>query len=80
MTSGLAEQFGPFDRAWVNTAHQGQLPRIAAEEARRAVEEKLDPTRVTEEAFFEIPRTLRSTLGRLIGADPRQVVLGNSTS
>lgn len=80
MISALAEEFGPFDRAWVNTAHQGPLPRVAAEVARRAVDEKLDPTRIADAAFFDVPRSLRGTLGRLIGADPREVVLGNSTS
>jgi cysteine desulfurase/selenocysteine lyase len=74
------EAFGPFDRVWVNTAHQGPLPRVAAEAARLAVEEKLDPRRMDEEAFFQVPRTLRGTLGRLVGAAAEEIVLANSTS
>jgi selenocysteine lyase/cysteine desulfurase len=80
MAASLCEAFGPLDRAWINTAHQGPLPRAAAEAARLAIEEKLDPRRIAEEAFFEVPRTLRGTLGRLVGADPREIVLANSTS
>jgi selenocysteine lyase/cysteine desulfurase len=80
MTASLREAFAPFDRAWVNTAHQGPLPRAAADAARLAVEEKLDPRRIAEEAFFDVPRTLRATLGRLVGAGPEEIVLGNSTS
>ena len=80
MTVSLFEAFGGFDRVWVNTAHQGPLPRVAADAARLAVEEKLDPRRMVEEAFFEVPRTLRATLGRLVGAVPQEIVLGNSTS
>lgn len=74
-------QFGSFgERAWLNTAHQGPLPLAAAERARASIEEKLDPRRIPEESFFEIPARLRRQLGRLIGADPNDVVLANSTS
>jgi len=80
MSASLQESFGPFERAWLNTAHQGPLPLAAADASRLAVEEKLDPRRISEEAFFEGPAMLRSTLGRLIAADPAEIVLGNSTS
>ncbi|MPZ54304.1 MAG: aminotransferase class V-fold PLP-dependent enzyme [Acidimicrobiia bacterium] len=80
MVLSSSEVFGAFDRAWVNTAHQGPLPRAAAEAARASVEDKLDPRRIPEEAFFEVPRMLRGTLGRLVGADPAEIVLGNSTT
>jgi len=80
MSASLQESFGPFERAWLNTAHQGPLPLAAADASRSAVEEKLDPRRISEEAFFEGPAMLRSTLGRLIAADPTEIVLGNSTS
>lgn len=73
MTMSLAEAFGPFSRVWVNTAHQGPLPRTAAEVARSAVEEKLDPRLMVEGAFFEVPRRLRSTLARLVGGEPNEM-------
>lgn len=68
------------ERAWLNTAHQGPLPQVAAEAGRLAIEEKLDSRRISEEAFFEVPAKLRRTLGRLVAADPAEIVLGNSTS
>jgi cysteine desulfurase/selenocysteine lyase len=82
MTSRIAiPSFGPFSgRAWLNTAHQGPLPCAAAEVARASVEAKLDPRRIDDEAFFAVPRSLRRTLGRLVGAAPEEIVLGNSTS
>ncbi|MFZ0387798.1 MAG: aminotransferase class V-fold PLP-dependent enzyme [Solirubrobacteraceae bacterium] len=80
MTASFSEAFGSFDRVWVNTAHQGPLPRAAAAAARLAVEEKVDPRRIAEEAFFEVPRTLRAALGRLLNAVPEEIVLANSTS
>ena len=80
MVSSLCDAFNVGDRAWLNTAHQGPLPRAAAEVARVAIEQKLDPRLIPEDAFFEIPRVLRGTLARLLGAEPGEVVLGNSTS
>lgn len=80
MNAPLHEAFGPLERAWLNTAHQGPLPHVAAEVGRRAIEEKLDPRRISEGAFFEVPAMLRSTLARLVAADPAEIVLGNSTS
>jgi selenocysteine lyase/cysteine desulfurase len=64
----------------LNTAHQGPLPLGAADAAREAIEQKLDPCQIPDEAFFDVPRALRATLGRLVGADPREIVLGDSTS
>jgi cysteine desulfurase / selenocysteine lyase len=79
--SGWAGDFGPFDgRIWLNAAHQGPLPRVAVEEAARALAQKAAPHRIADEAFVEVPRRLRELLGRLIGAPPEQVVLGNSAS
>lgn len=80
MAASLREAFALSDRAWLNTAHQGPLPLAAADAAREAIEQKLDPRRIPEKAFFEIPEQLRATLGRLVGADPREIVLANSTS
>ncbi|MBV9604951.1 MAG: aminotransferase class V-fold PLP-dependent enzyme [Solirubrobacterales bacterium] len=80
MASLLREGFELGGRAWLNTAHQGPLPRRAAEAAGASIEQKLDPRKIPEEAFFEIPRRLRGTLARLIAADPAEVILGNSTS
>src|SRR4051794_34458501 len=56
------------------------MPRSAAGIARAAVEAKLDPRRIPEASFFEIPQRLRRQLARLVHADPSEVVLGNSTS
>jgi cysteine desulfurase/selenocysteine lyase len=75
------EDFGPFDgRIWLNTAHQGPLPRVAVEAARTALERKTQPHRIRDEDFFDVPKRLRVALGKLIGAAPDDIILGNSTT
>ena len=42
MQTGYHADFGPFDgKVWLNCAHQGPLPHVAADEAREAVTWKL---------------------------------------
>ena len=73
--------FGDFDgRAWLNTAHQGPLPRAAAEIAHDAVDRKCAPYRMAEDDFFDVPSRLRAALANLVGADPGEIALGTSTS
>ncbi len=75
------KDFGPFEgRIWLNCAHQGPLPRIAVEAARRAVQWKIAPHRMPDSEFDAVPDRLQQVLGRLINAPPDEVVLGNSTS
>jgi selenocysteine lyase/cysteine desulfurase len=79
--SPAAGAFGPFDgRSWLNTAHQGPLPRPAVEMAVRAAALKAAPHRIGDDDFSAVPERLRGLLARLVGSPPDQVVLGNSTS
>ena len=81
MQTGYQADFGPFDgKAWLNCAHQGALPRVAAEEAREAITWKVRPFELTAERFAEVPARLRRALGRLIGAPADEIILGNSAS
>jgi cysteine desulfurase / selenocysteine lyase len=76
-----AAAFGPFDgRSWLNTAHQGPLPRPAVEMAVQAAALKAAPHRIGDDDFSEVPERLRALLARLVGSPPDQIVLGNSTS
>lgn len=80
MATGMSEAFGVSDRAWLNTAHQGPLPLVAADAAGEAIAQKLDPRLIPDESFFAGPERLRTLLGELVGADPREIVLANSTT
>jgi selenocysteine lyase/cysteine desulfurase len=74
-------EFGPFDgRAWLNTAHQGPLPRRAVAAAGHAAALKAAPQRISDSDFTEVPERLRHLLATLVGGAPEQIVLGNSTS
>jgi cysteine desulfurase/selenocysteine lyase len=77
----LTTEFGPFgDRVWLNCAHQGPLPRAAAEAAQQAVTEKQTPHLIQDEAFWEVPAQLKELIGWLINAPTSEVILGNSTT
>ena len=79
--AGATADFGPFDgRVWLNTAHQGPLPRAAVEASARAAALKLAPHRIGDTDFAEVPGHLRTLLGRLVGGPAGQIALGNSTS
>ena len=76
-----ANEFDPMDgRIWLNTAHQGPLPRVAAEQVRHATWLKQAPGRIADEAFSQTPEALRAALARLVGGRSEEIVLGNSTS
>jgi cysteine desulfurase/selenocysteine lyase len=81
MTQNFLSDFGPFDgRVWLNCAHQGPLPRVAADEGREAINWKTAPHRLTTERFGAVPRRLKNAIGQLIGAPPEEIILGNSAS
>jgi cysteine desulfurase / selenocysteine lyase len=66
---------------WLNTAHQGRLPRRAAVALAEAVRWKLHPEMLaTSQRFSEVPARLRRALARVLGAHEDEVVLANSAS
>lgn len=65
---------------WLNTAHQGILPRAAAEAAHEAVARKQEPWRIDNRRFVELPARLRGALAGVLGVPAEEVVLANSAS
>lgn len=83
MRSGgrIADQFElRGNRVWLDTAHQGVLPKSAAAAAREAILLKREPWRMTMEQFSRVPSQLRERLGRLLSAPLEEIVLANSNS
>jgi len=77
----ISNEFGPFDgRTWFNTAHQGPLPRPALAALEEAVTMKLNPHRIEDRLFMDVPTACRNALARLIHASADDVVIGNSAS
>src|SRR5262245_49227722 len=75
------KDFGPFEgAAWLNCAHQGALPSVAAREAQEAIAWKRAPFHLTTERFSSVPRRLKQALAGLIGAAAEDIILGNSAS
>ena len=48
--------------------------------AKTALTEKIQPHRLRDESFFDLPLRLRTALGKLIGASPDDIILSNSTT
>jgi cysteine desulfurase/selenocysteine lyase len=81
-TDGFRREFELQESSvWLNTAHQGRLPRRAALALAEAVRWKLHPEMLaTSERFSEVPSRLRRALARMLGAREGDVVLANSAS
>jgi cysteine desulfurase / selenocysteine lyase len=81
MRKDYAKDFGPFEDAiWLNCAHQGALPRVAAAEAEEAIAWKRAPWNLTTDRFSYVPQRLKQALGQLISAPADEIILGNSAS
>jgi cysteine desulfurase / selenocysteine lyase len=66
---------------WLNTAHQGRLPRRAVRALEEAIRWKLHPEMIEDsEQFLEVPAGLRRKLASVLGAREDDVVLANSAS
>lgn len=79
--SNFSQDFGPFEGClWLNTAHQGPLPRVSASAAAEAIAWKQAPWNLTTERFSGVPQRLKQALGRLIDAPAEEIILGNSAS
>lgn len=77
----LSNEFGPFNnRIWLNTAHQGPLPRNAVEAIQKAVKYRITPHLITDDLFEKVPLLLKEQLGKLIGVSWKEIILGNSTT
>lgn len=73
--------FGPFDCTWLNTSHQGALPKTAVAALHEAILWKISPRPLAvSDLFSQVPISLREALGKLINAPSDDIILGNSAS
>lgn len=65
---------------YLNCAYQGPLPRRAVAALERAVELKTRPHLIHQDDYFEIPDGYRRSVGELIGAEPAEIAVTDSTT
>ncbi|MHA2296795.1 MAG: aminotransferase class V-fold PLP-dependent enzyme [Candidatus Hodarchaeales archaeon] len=81
MKDNYSEDFNlSTDNIWLNCAHQGPLPKNAVESIHQAISWKINPHTFSDHLFFEVPIQLKKTIGELINAQVKEIILGNSTS
>jgi len=68
------------DVAYLNTAGQGPLPRVAIRAAQAALEWKKFPHQLPDSAYFELPDRIRALLARIIGGKPEEIALTTGAS
>jgi cysteine desulfurase/selenocysteine lyase len=81
VSESLSAEFdGLGERAWLNTAHQGAIPRRAADAGHAAIERKRAPWKMAPDSWEVVPRRVRTALARLIAARAEDIVLATSAS
>jgi selenocysteine lyase/cysteine desulfurase len=68
------------DVAYLNTAGQGPLPRVAIRAAQAALEWKKFPHQLPDSAYFELPDRIRALLAQIIGGKPEEIALTTGAS
>lgn len=65
---------------WLNAASEGPLPLCAAKALEEAIKWKSLPYDLTDARFVAAQVELKESIGRLINANPKEVILANSAS
>ena len=71
------QRFG--DHCWLNAASEGPLPKISAKALKEAIDWKSKPY-LLDNKFSSVCIELKQSIGNLIHAQARDIVLGNSAS
>lgn len=80
-TKGYQKDFASFDgKIWLNAASEGPLPLAADKALQQAVTWKLKPYLLDMGKFVTTVTGLKRSIGRLLGVDEVDVILGNSAS
>jgi len=81
MIPDYSNDFSAFDgKVWLNTASEGPLPVLSAKALAEAITWKQQPHQLTFAKFLSVPVELKKSIGRLIGVDAKDVILGNSAT
>jgi selenocysteine lyase/cysteine desulfurase len=79
-TDWRSEWFEFEDVAYMNTAGQAALPKVAIRAAQASIEWKKYPHKIPETVSFGLPARVRELLAEMIGAQPLEIALTTGAS
>src|SRR5215475_8196912 len=68
------------DATYLNTAAHTVMPRVSIRAVERSLEAKKFPHRVDDSRWFEAPVRIRSSLAKMIGANPEEIAVTTGAS
>ncbi len=75
------EQWFEFEETtYLNTAGNAPMPKVSVRAAQAAIEWKKFPQRVPDEAYFDVPNSIRASIAQLIGAHADEIALTTGAS
>jgi selenocysteine lyase/cysteine desulfurase len=74
------EWFEIEDATYLNLAGQSPMPKVAVRAVQAAIEWKKFPQRIPDSAFFDVPNRVRTSIAKLIGAQPEDIALTSGAS
>jgi cysteine desulfurase/selenocysteine lyase len=74
------EWFEIEDATYLNLAGQSPMPKVAVRAVQAAIEWKKFPQRIPDSAFFDVPNRIRTSIAKLIGAQPEDIALTSGAS
>lgn len=79
--SNWREEWFEFENAtYLNVAGNGPMPKVSLRAAQAAIEWKKFPQRVPDEAYFDVPNSIRASIAELIGAKADEIALTTGAS
>jgi cysteine desulfurase / selenocysteine lyase len=79
-TDWRQEWFDNEDATYLNLAAQSPMPKVAVRAVQAAIEWKKFPQRIPDSAFLDVPNRLRTSIAKLIGAQPADIALTSGAS
>src|ERR1700688_2763333 len=68
------------DATYLNLGGQSPIPKVAVRAVQAPLDLKKFPQRIPDNAFFDVPNRLRTSIAKLIGAQPDDIALTSGAS